>query len=159
MFAFNASGPSHAEVLPGQTDCSAGQAPRLSRNTIMTKHFLQVCDLAQDALLELLERAQSLENAFHAQAVPCLLKGKRVALSFEEGGFRNRVAFEWGIRLMSGDPRRRGFGRCHGFTQVPGLRGKGLSASRPERIADNGPGMTNPDGQIDRGRPHRLVLR
>lgn len=69
----------------------------------MTGHFLQVCDLAQEALLELLERAQSLETAFHAREVPCLLKGKRIALSFEDGGFRNRVAFELGIRLMGGE--------------------------------------------------------
>jgi ornithine carbamoyltransferase len=69
----------------------------------MTRHFLQVCDLAQEALLELFERAQSLETAFHAKEVPCLLKGKRIALSFEDGGFRNRVAFELGIRLMGGE--------------------------------------------------------
>jgi ornithine carbamoyltransferase len=53
-------------------------------NTIMTRHFLQVCDLAQEALLELFERAQSLETAFHAKQVPGLLKGKRIALSFED---------------------------------------------------------------------------
>jgi ornithine carbamoyltransferase len=69
----------------------------------MARHFLQVCDLGQEALLELFERAQSLEAAFHAREVPCLLKGKRIALSFEDGGFRNRVAFELGIRLMGGE--------------------------------------------------------
>lgn len=69
----------------------------------MTRHFLQVCDLAQEALLELFERAQSLATAFHAKAVPGLLKGKRIALSFEDAGFRNRVAFELGIRLMGGE--------------------------------------------------------
>lgn len=69
----------------------------------MTKHFLQVCDLAQDALLAIFDRAQTLETAFHSKEVPSLLKGKRIALSFEDGGFRNRVAFELGIRLMGGE--------------------------------------------------------
>ncbi len=69
----------------------------------MTRHFLQVCDLAQEALFELFERAQTFEAAFHAKQVPRLLEGKRVALSFEDGGFRNRVAFELGIRLMGGE--------------------------------------------------------
>src|SRR5687768_6501044 len=69
----------------------------------MTRHLLQVCDLEQEALLDLFERAQSLKTAFDAKAMPCLLKGKRIALSFEDGGFRNRVAFELGIRLMGGE--------------------------------------------------------
>lgn len=70
----------------------------------MTKHFLQVCDLAEGALFDLFERARILEAAFHAREMPRLLEGKRIALSFEDGGFRNRVAFELGIRLMGGEP-------------------------------------------------------
>jgi ornithine carbamoyltransferase len=69
----------------------------------MTRHFLQVSDLTQEALFDLFERAQSLESAFHAKQIPGFLKGKRIALSFEDGGFRNRVAFELGVRLMGGE--------------------------------------------------------
>jgi ornithine carbamoyltransferase len=69
----------------------------------MTRNFLQVCDLSQEALLALCDRAQALETAFHAREMPGLLKGKRIALSFEDGGFRNRVAFELGIRFMGGE--------------------------------------------------------
>jgi ornithine carbamoyltransferase len=69
----------------------------------MIRHFLQVSDLTQEALFDLFERAQSLEAAFHAKQIPGFLKGKRIALSFEDGGFRNRVAFELGVRLMGGE--------------------------------------------------------
>jgi ornithine carbamoyltransferase len=69
----------------------------------MTRHFLHVSDLTHEALFDLFERAQSLEAAFHAKQIPGFLKGKRIALSFEDGGFRNRVAFELGVRLMGGE--------------------------------------------------------
>jgi ornithine carbamoyltransferase len=92
----------------------------------MPRHFLQVFDLTRESLQELLERAQSLEAAFHAREVPCLLEGKRIALSFEDGGFRNHVAFELGIRLMGGEA-----------IFVPGRPGDRESASDIVRYLSN----------------------
>ncbi|MEZ0295120.1 MAG: ornithine carbamoyltransferase [Candidatus Methylacidiphilales bacterium] len=68
----------------------------------MHNHFIRVCDLNSAALFELFERAQQLEAAFHKGDTPQLLQGKRIALSFEDGGFRNRIAFDLGIQLMGG---------------------------------------------------------
>lgn len=69
----------------------------------MNRHFLTVYDLDGNSLLGILDHAQILEAAFRANAMPKLLDGMRIALSFEDGGFRNRVAFELGIKLMGGE--------------------------------------------------------
>jgi ornithine carbamoyltransferase len=69
----------------------------------MARNFLQVCDFSSHDLLALLARALDFEEAFHRRALPPLLRGKRVALSFEDDGFRNRVAFELGVRSMGGE--------------------------------------------------------
>ena len=74
-----------------------------SINKSMTKKFLQVDDLSKEILLGLFESSLALESAFHERKMPQLLEGRRIALSFEDGGFRNRVAFELGIRLMGGE--------------------------------------------------------
>lgn len=69
----------------------------------MTGHFLKVSDYEQDFLMDVLDRAIELEREFHARLMSRPLKGKRIALMFEDTGFRNRVAFELGIRLMGGE--------------------------------------------------------
>jgi len=68
----------------------------------MPRHFLTVSDLSPPELSALFDRAQALATAFHQRKMPQVLQGKRVALSFEDGGFRNRVAFELGIKQMGG---------------------------------------------------------
>src|SRR5882724_12709169 len=69
----------------------------------MPRSFLRFFDLDQSAVHALIDLAQELEKAFHNRAMPQFLRGQRIALSFEDGGFRNRVAFELGIRLMGGE--------------------------------------------------------
>lgn len=87
-------------------------------NTV-PRHFLTVCDLSSPELDALFVVSQAYADAFRERAMPQTLKGKRVALSFEDGGFRNRVAFELGIREMGGclysrPPRRAGARGRHG---------------------------------------------
>ena len=69
----------------------------------MPAHFIRVCDLDQEALYALFDQAQTLEDAFRGRSLPQALRGKRIALLFEDGGFRNRVAFDLGVRLMGGE--------------------------------------------------------
>ena len=66
------------------------------------------------------------EKAFRERSMPQPLRGKRIALSFEDGGFRNRVAFELGIRLMGGEA-----------VYIPGRPGERESASDWARYLSN----------------------
>lgn len=69
----------------------------------MTRHFLAVYDLVRSEIDELFQQAILFAGHFHGRTMPRLLEGKRIALSFEDGGFRNRVAFELGIKQMGGE--------------------------------------------------------
>ena len=70
----------------------------------MQGHFLSLFDLTADEILALLEDAQQFHDAFRLNRLPPGLLGKRVAMIWDGTGFRNRVAFELGIKLMHGEP-------------------------------------------------------
>lgn len=74
-----------------------------SKTNSTPRHFLTVCDLSPGELATLFDRAQAFSGAFHAGKLPQILQGKRVALSFEDNGFRNRVAFELGVKQLGGE--------------------------------------------------------
>jgi ornithine carbamoyltransferase len=69
----------------------------------MPKHFLSFFDLPADELRNLIERAVELKSAFDARMLRQLLQGKRIAAISDAEGFRNRVAFELGARLLGAD--------------------------------------------------------
>jgi ornithine carbamoyltransferase len=96
---------SHQFCAASTTTTHRAKIPPLTPHAIntMPRHFLTVCDLSRSELDALFALSQALADAFRDRAMPQTLKGKRVALSFEDGGFRNRVAFELGIREMGGE--------------------------------------------------------
>lgn len=57
-------------------------------------------DLSGDALIRILDRADTLAEAWRHNKMPQTLKGRQVALWFYGQGFRNRLAFEIGARAM-----------------------------------------------------------
>jgi ornithine carbamoyltransferase len=65
-------------------------------------HFLSLTDCTSAELMTLLAAADRLRAAWHAGTLPRLLDGRAVALWFSDTGFRNRVAFEIGIKAMGG---------------------------------------------------------
>ncbi|MBN2736841.1 MAG: hypothetical protein JXR70_07645 [Spirochaetales bacterium] len=67
------------------------------------KHFIEITDFSTDQLLALLDRADTLRQAWKNNAMPRTLNGKRVALWFFGNGFRNRLAFEIGARAMGAE--------------------------------------------------------
>lgn len=69
----------------------------------MKRDFIAVNDLSRAELMTLFDQAQTLARAFQERSLPPLLKGKRIALWFTDTGFRNRVAFELGIKSLGGE--------------------------------------------------------
>lgn len=92
----------------------------------MSRNFLRVSDISKDGLRVLFDSAVAFEEAFHDKRMSRILEGRRIALSFEDGGFRNRVAFELGIRLMGGEA-----------FHIPGRPGQKESAADIARYLDN----------------------
>jgi ornithine carbamoyltransferase len=67
---------------------------------LSARSFLKLTDLAADELLSLLDRAEELKVAWDANRMPQSLQGERIALWSYGNGFRNRLAFEIGLRAM-----------------------------------------------------------
>lgn len=68
----------------------------------MPKDFITLLDYSQSELLSLLDLADELREQYQARVIPRYLRGKSIALIWDAGGFRNRVAFELGIAAMGG---------------------------------------------------------
>lgn len=64
------------------------------------KHFISLLDYSTDELLEVLDRAEFLAKAWREHKMPDSLKNKTVGLWFYGNGFRNRIAFEIGLKSM-----------------------------------------------------------
>lgn len=67
------------------------------------KHFISLIDYSYEELTEILDRADYLAGAWRENRMPKSLKSKRVGLWFYGNGFRNRLAFEIGLRAMGAD--------------------------------------------------------
>jgi len=76
---------------------------RSSNREFCMKNFLAITDLTTDELIQILDRADQLREAWHSHAMPLTLRNQRIALWFYGQGFRNRVAFEIGARAMGAD--------------------------------------------------------
>lgn len=69
----------------------------------MPNHFLSFFDLSAEDLLRVIEHASELKRDFDARTMQPLLRGKRIAAIWDAEGFRNRVAFEVGARLLGAE--------------------------------------------------------
>lgn len=75
----------------------------MKRYAALGGDFLRFSDLTADRIMAVLSRAVELHSLFKAEGrQPQLLAGRRVAVMWDAGGFRNRAGFELGIRLMGG---------------------------------------------------------
>lgn len=66
------------------------------------KSFLEFHDLPSDIILSLLDRAGILATAWADRRMPQSLRGTRVALIADDGGWRNTTAFGLGVQAMGG---------------------------------------------------------
>jgi ornithine carbamoyltransferase len=66
------------------------------------KSFVEFHDLPSDTILSLLDRAGILADAWADRRMPQGLRGTRVALIADDGGWRNTTAFDLGIQAMGG---------------------------------------------------------
>lgn len=67
-----------------------------------TRDLLALNDLRQSDVMAILERAQDMARCWSDQSVPQSLRGKRIALVINDGGWRNTTAFDLGISAMGG---------------------------------------------------------
>ena len=68
----------------------------------MPKDFVTFLDYSKQELLALLDLSETMHDRWASKQLPRLLEGKSVALVWDAGGFRNRVAFELGIDSLGG---------------------------------------------------------
>lgn len=68
----------------------------------MKTDFLHLNDFSESELVALMDSADALRLSWIANETPRNLCNKNVALIWNAGGFRNRVAFELGITAMGG---------------------------------------------------------
>lgn len=68
----------------------------------MGRDFVSLLDWSQQEIVALLDLAGDMHRDWHAGRMEQPLRGRRVALVWDAGGFRNRVAFELGIAAMGG---------------------------------------------------------
>ena len=68
----------------------------------MKTDFLHLNDFSERELIELMDSADALRLSWIANKMPRNLCNRNVALIWDAGGFRNRVAFELGIAAMGG---------------------------------------------------------
>ncbi len=66
------------------------------------RHFLSLADLAPDEILALVERARELKAARAKGRLTPLLKGKTMAMVFEQSSTRTRTSFEIGMAQLGG---------------------------------------------------------
>ena len=65
--------------------------------------FLNLNDLSYTELLNVLDRADVLQQRWRDNQMPQSLRTKRIGMWFWGQGFRNRTAFEIGARAMGAD--------------------------------------------------------
>src|SRR5262249_9058971 len=63
---------------------------------------LALNDVGADDLLRLVDRAQALKRLWDERRMPQRLRGRRIALIVDDGGWRNTTAFDLGIQAMGG---------------------------------------------------------
>jgi len=68
----------------------------------VAKCFLSLSDFESCEITSMMDLADSLRTSWITNSMPQNLKGKNIALIWDAGGFRNRVAFELGITAMGG---------------------------------------------------------
>lgn len=68
----------------------------------MASDFVSLTDFSQAELMSLMDSADRLREQWGAGRMPQNLANKNIALIWDAGGFRNRVAFELGIAAMGG---------------------------------------------------------
>ncbi len=68
----------------------------------MSRDFVSLLDWSQQEIVALLDLADEMRREWRAGPMQQRLRGRRVALIWDAGGFRNRVAFELGIAAMGG---------------------------------------------------------
>jgi ornithine carbamoyltransferase len=64
------------------------------------RHFISLLDYSQKELIEILDRADYLADAWKADRMPESLMNKQIGLWFYGNGFRNRLGFEIGAKAM-----------------------------------------------------------
>jgi ornithine carbamoyltransferase len=64
------------------------------------KHFISLLDYSTADLYKIMDRADYLARAWRENRMPDSLKNRQVGLWFYGNGFRNRLAFEIGLRSM-----------------------------------------------------------
>jgi ornithine carbamoyltransferase len=69
----------------------------------MSRNFIHVDDLSPEELYRVLDRADFLQDFWEKNATPQTLQGQRIALWFYGQGFRNRMAFEIGARVLGAE--------------------------------------------------------
>jgi ornithine carbamoyltransferase len=109
----------------------------------MAKDFITFIDYTQTEIVALLDLADELCEAWRRRAMPQNLRGRSLALVWDAGGFRNRVAFELGIAAMGGIA-----------SQVPGALDERESIEDVAAYLDNWC-----DGIVARTRTHDHMLR
>jgi ornithine carbamoyltransferase len=68
----------------------------------MAADFIALTDFTGREIESLMDAAEALRAAWRQGQMPRTLRGRNVALVWDAGGFRNRVAFELGIASMGG---------------------------------------------------------
>jgi ornithine carbamoyltransferase len=68
----------------------------------MPKDFITFLEYSEKEILALLDLSEQLHGQWNSQQLPRYLNGKAIALIWDAEGFRNRVAFELGIKAMGG---------------------------------------------------------
>ncbi len=68
----------------------------------MAADFITMLDYSPQEIVALLDRADQMGRDWRGRRMGQHLRGSRVALIWDAGGFRNRVAFELGIAAMGG---------------------------------------------------------
>jgi ornithine carbamoyltransferase len=64
------------------------------------RHFISLLDYSHEELIEVLDRADYLADAWRRNRMPKCLLSKQIGLWFYGSGFRNRLAFEIGAQAM-----------------------------------------------------------
>jgi ornithine carbamoyltransferase len=90
------------------------------------KDFISLLDYSHDQLTHILDRADTLYDQWQQNQLPQFLANKRVGLWFYGNGFRNRLAFEIGVKSLGGRA-----------SYIPGELGK------HEPLEDIGPYLEN----------------
>ena len=92
----------------------------------MPEDLITLLDYSKKEIIEILDLANTLREAWRSRTVPQSLAGKSLALIWDAEGFRNRVSFELGIARMGGT-----------WVQVPGQLDERESIEDVVRYLDN----------------------